>query len=113
MKLGHTYYVYILECKDGNYYIGITNDLDTRVEQHNSGDNKNCYTYKRRPVVLKYFERFKEVKQAIEWEKQLKGWSRKKKEALFKEDWNEVRKLSLSTLRQCFDRLSMTKSDKG
>jgi putative endonuclease len=48
----------------------------------------------RRPVVLKYVQRFSDIRKAIEWEKQLKGWSRKKKEALFKEDWNEIVRLS-------------------
>ena len=59
-------------------------------------ENALCYTYKRRPVVLKYFERFQDIIQAIAWEKQLKGWSRKKKEALFREDWEEIKKLARS-----------------
>jgi urocanate hydratase len=101
MKIAHNYLVYIVECNDGSYYVGITNDIERRLREHNNGHNTSCYTYTRRPVVLKYVERFQNVDAAITWEKQLKGWSRKKKEALFREDWDEIKKLALSsTLRQ-------------
>ncbi len=90
----HNYFVYILECADGSYYVGVTNDLEIRVEQHQSGYDPKVYTFTRRPVVLKYYQRFTLIEQAIEFEKQLKGWSRKKKEALFNEDWDEVKRLS-------------------
>ena len=94
MYLGHNYFVYIVECSDKSYYTGITNDVDGRIEEHNAGRNENSYTYPRRPVVLKYFERFQDVLQAIDFEKQVKGWTRKKKEALFIEDWDELKRLS-------------------
>lgn len=90
----HNYFVYILECADKSYYVGITNDLETRVLQHNDGENFFAYTFSRRPVLLKYYQRFDEIEDAIGFEKHVKGWSRKKKEALFKEDWNEIVKLS-------------------
>jgi putative endonuclease len=96
MKFGHNYFVYIVACKDGSYYTGITNNIDRRLWEHNTGYNKTCYTYERRPVKLKYWERFQDVNQAISWEKQVKGWSRKKKEALFKEDWDEIKRLGKS-----------------
>ncbi len=99
MKIAHNYYVYIVRCSDDSYYTGITNDLERRLFEHNSGYVKNCYTFKRRPVELKYYCHFFDVNQAIVWEKQLKGWSRKKKEALFKEDWNEIKKLAKSNNR--------------
>jgi len=101
MKLHHNYYVYIIQCVDGFYYTGITNDLEGRVAEHNEGLDKTCYTYKRRPVDLKYSEHFVNVKNAIAYEKQLKGWSRKKKEALFIGDYETIKKLasSNSTLR--------------
>ncbi|MNK06379.1 hypothetical protein D3C87_242740 [compost metagenome] len=51
------------------------------------------HTFTRRPVVLKYYQRFTLIEQAIEFEKQLKGWSRKNKEALFNKDWDEVKRL--------------------
>ena len=57
------------------------------------------FTYKRRLVTLKYFEHFKDVRQAIAREKQLKGWSRAKKEALFREDYNLLKELSLRKVR--------------
>jgi putative endonuclease len=97
MKLGHNYYVYIVECRDGSYYIGITNDLERRMWEHNTGHDPSCYTFDRRPVELKYFEHYTDINQAISREKQLKGWSRKKKQALFKENWNELRRLSKSS----------------
>lgn len=94
MKTWHIYYVYIVECRDGLYYTGVTNNVEVRVAQHNDGINPKCLTYKRRPVVLRYWQEFYWIQHAIEWEKQLKGWSRKKKEALFKEDWDTIRKLA-------------------
>jgi putative endonuclease len=90
----HNYFVYILECADKSYYTGVTNDLDIRIEQHKNGDDVNAYTYSRRPLTLKYYMRFDQIEQAIAFEKQVKGWSRNKKEALFKEDWEEIMKLS-------------------
>lgn len=96
MKYNHTYYVYIVECSDGSYYTGVTNDIDRRLWEHNHSENKKSYTYTRRPVILKYCETFKYINDAIAWEKQLKGWSRKKKEALFREDWEEIKRLAKS-----------------
>ena len=97
MKPSHDYYVYIVECKDWSYYVGITNDLDRRLWEHNTGFDPGCYTYERRPVELRYFEHFTDVNQAISREKQLKGWSRKKKQALFRENWSELKRLSKSS----------------
>lgn len=96
MKLAHNYFVYIVECDDKLYYIGVTNDLERRLWEHNNDENKLSFTYKRRPVVLKFFQRFQDINQAIEFEKQVKGWSRKKKEALFIEDWEEIKRLAKS-----------------
>ncbi len=75
------YFVYILQCADGSYYVGVTNNLESRVEQHNNGETVG-YTTSRRPCVLVYSERFSNPVDAIAAEKQLKGWSRKKKAAL-------------------------------
>ena len=90
----HNYFVYILACADKSYYTGVTNDLEVRLAQHNDGENENAYTFDRRPLILKYYQRFDNINNAIEFEKQLKGWSRKKKEALFAEDWVEIKRLS-------------------
>ena len=65
MKLHHNNYVYIVKRKDGSYYTGITNDIDERLYQHNTGIDKNCYTYERRLVELKYCQLFQEVTEAI------------------------------------------------
>lgn len=83
MKL---FYVYIVECCDTSFYIGFTSNLDKRLNEHNSGQHRDAYTYKRRPVVLKWFEQFTDPSQAIKLEKQLKGWSRRKKIALIEEN---------------------------
>ncbi|MES2279032.1 MAG: GIY-YIG nuclease family protein [Bacteroidota bacterium] len=80
------YFVYILLCSDNSYYTGITNDVEIRVEQHQIGLNKTCYTYKRRPVTLVFHTPFNNVHQAIAFEKQVKGWRRAKKEALINGD---------------------------
>ena len=96
MKRTHNYYVYILQCNDNSYYTGVTNNLERRLWEHETGYNNKCYTYTRRPVTLKYHEHFNNINNAIAWEKQVKGWSRKKKEALFKKDWEEISKLAKS-----------------
>lgn len=87
MKLFHNYFVYILQCSDGFYYVGVTNNLERRVAQHNEGLDPNCFTYKRKSVVLRYSEHFQNIKNAIAYEKQIKGWGRKKKEALINGDF--------------------------
>ncbi|MDY8136769.1 GIY-YIG nuclease family protein [Aquimarina sp. 2201CG5-10] len=84
------YYVYLVECKDGSFYIGITNNLQRRIYEHNIGLKENSYTYKRRPVELKWYETFTDPDKAIMVEKQLKGWSRRKKIALINENWDKL-----------------------
>ena len=76
------YYVYILKCSDNSYYTGITNDLDKRINEHEFGKNRDCYTYKRRPVNVKFHKTFNDVLQAIYFEKKIKKWTRAKKKAL-------------------------------
>ena len=73
------YYVYILSCRDGAYYVGVTNDLDRRLAEHDEGTNSKAFTFSRRPVRLVYFEQFQDINFAIEREKQLKGWTVRKK----------------------------------
>jgi putative endonuclease len=94
MARDHQYFVYIVDCSDNSYYTGVTNDVERRIYEHNEGLNKESFTFKRRPVVLRYWQRFTSIHDAISWEKQIKGWSRKKKEALFTEDWDEIVRLS-------------------
>jgi putative endonuclease len=90
----YNYWVYILRCVDGKYYTGVTNDLDRRLLEHNEGANPKCFTFERRPVELVYEEHLNDIKEAIAREKQLKGWTRKKKEALIRQDFEELKKLS-------------------
>jgi putative endonuclease len=99
MKQANHYYTYIVQCKDGFYYTGISNNLERRIAQHNEGKDVFSFTYKRRLVTLKYFEHFTDVKQAIAREKQLKGWSRRKKEALFNEDYHLLKELSKAKVK--------------
>ena len=82
----NTYYVYILDCNDGSYYTGVTRDLDERVYQHSVGADPKAYTYRRRPIKLVYIEEFNDVNEAIDFEKQVKGWRREKKIALINGD---------------------------
>lgn len=88
------YTVYILHCSDGTYYTGVTNNIESRVYQHNKGTNPDSYTYKRRPVQLAFYHHFDDPVQAIEFEKKVKGWRREKKEALINDEWEKLPELS-------------------
>lgn len=88
------FYVYIVQCRDDSFYIGVTSNLTKRLIEHNSGFYPSAYTYKRRPVILKWFEQFTDAAIAFQTEKQLKGWSRRKKIALIEENWYKVVKYS-------------------
>lgn len=90
------YSVYILQCYDGSYYVGVTSELEKRIEEHHSGFYTDCYTYSRRPLVVKHVEIYQRVYDAIEREKQIKGWGRKKKEALMNEHYDDLKMLSRS-----------------
>ncbi|MBZ9626476.1 GIY-YIG nuclease family protein [Psychroflexus sp. CAK57W] len=76
------YCVYILLCSDKTFYTGITSNLDKRINEHQSGKHFGSYTFNRRPVELVYYAEFSEVERAISTEKQIKKWSRAKKQAL-------------------------------
>ena len=93
------YYVYILKCSDDSYYVGVTNDFERRVIEHNTGINKKAYTYSRRPVQLLYQNYFTDINEAIAFEKQIKGWTRAKKEALIKGAWDELIRLAKRSSR--------------
>ena len=62
--------------------------------EHQIGFNKNCYTYKRRPVLLKYYKTFQYINDAIYFEKKIKKWSRVKKKAFFQNDWDTMHEKS-------------------
>ncbi len=86
---------YILQCADGSYYVGTSrlDDLDTRISQHNQGLFAG-YTAKRRPVTLVYSAHFDRITDAIAYERQVKGWSRAKKEALIRGNFDLLQTLS-------------------
>ena len=88
-------YVYMLRCADGSYYVGSATgeSLAIRVDQHNAGAYKG-YTFSRRPVVLVWSEHFERITDGIAAERQLKGWSRAKKEALLRSDWAKMNELA-------------------
>ena len=89
----NSYFVYILKCSDKSYYTGSTNNLERRLNEHNSGKYKG-YTSTRLPVKLVYSQEFHDAKEAISNERKIKGWSRKKKEALINKDFDLLHKLS-------------------
>jgi len=71
---------YILRCSDGTYYVGSTNDLQRRLEDHAVGEG-SAYTACRLPVTLVWCEEFSHVSEAFRWEKRIQGWSHAKREA--------------------------------
>ena len=86
-------YVYILECSNGQYYTGSTTDLEKRLAEHQCGKGAN-FTKKNLPVKLVYFEKYERIDEAFNREKQIQGWSQKKKEALIKGEFDELNKLA-------------------
>lgn len=90
------YYVYILLCSDGTYYTGMTNNLERRILQHKSGYKKDSYTYSRRPIELKWYLQCTNPSEAIRIEKQIQGWSHRKKEALINENWKDLIEFSMN-----------------
>jgi len=78
------YFTYILECADKTLYVGCTNDLERRLEQHNNSKCGAHYTKIRRPVILKYKEQYKTLAEARKREAEIKRWKRGEKIELFK-----------------------------
>jgi tRNA/rRNA methyltransferase len=87
------FYTYLLRCADGHYYVGHTDDLDSRIAEHQAGAIPG-YTQKRRPVQLLWADRFPDRDSAFAAERQIKGWSRAKKEALIRCDFEALRELA-------------------
>ena len=88
-------YMYILKCSDSTYYIGSTTNLELRIAEHNQGEGAE-YTKRRLPVQLVYFEECLSIKDAFLREKQVQGWSRKKREALINDQHEKLPELSMS-----------------
>ena len=95
-----SYYTYTVECRDGALYVGVTNDVERRVGEHNAGLLKAHFTFYRRPVRLVWAAQYAHVDDAIACEKQLKGWRREKKLALIRGDFAALRALSHSSQRR-------------
>lgn len=88
-------YTYILKCADGSYYTGSTKDIDRRLIQHQNGEGAN-HTRKFGPVELVFVEEFQRIDHAFHREKQIQGWSRRKKEALIRGDFENLSPLSIA-----------------
>ena len=88
-------FVYMLRCADNSYYVGSAtgDDLTKRITEHETGVYPG-YTFSRRPVTLVWSEHFVQITDAIAVERQIKGWSRAKKEALIKTNWSAVQSLA-------------------
>ena len=86
-------YLYMLKCADGSYYVGSTWDLERRFCQHSNGEG-SVYMKTRRPVELVFAAEFYRIDEAFAREKQVQGWSRRKREALIESRSNELPALS-------------------
>ena len=88
-----SFYAYMLRCSDGSYYVGHSDELDARISAHQLGSIPG-YTHKRLPVQLVWYQDFPTREEALAAERQIKGWSRAKKEALIKGDWETISRLA-------------------
>ena len=91
MKLS---YVYILKCSDSTYYTGVTSNLSNRLIEHQEGKHLKSYTYSRRPNELKFYAEFTDINVAIATEKQIKKWSKSKKQALINNEFDKLPNLA-------------------
>jgi len=88
-----SFLVYILECADGSYYVGHTDNLEKRLAEHEQNTFK-CYTSNRLPIKLVFCSEFSSRDDAFARERQIKGWSRRKKQASIRGDWTGLVKYS-------------------
>jgi putative endonuclease len=86
-------YMYILKCADNSYYTGSTKYLKKRIKEHQKGEGAN-HTKVRLPIILVYYEEFDRIDHAFYREKQVQGWTRKKKEALIENRPDKLPKLA-------------------
>ena len=93
LTTGMSFWVYILRCADNSYYTGHTDNLEERIAKHQAGEIEG-YTSTRLPVKLLFSEEFPTREEALACERQIKGWSRRKKEALMRGEWAEVSRLA-------------------
>lgn len=86
-------YLYILRCADGRYYVDTRKTLDERLGEHNAGLHGG-FTATRRPVTMVFAQHFETIVDAVAVERQVKGWSRAKKETMINGEWNRLRELA-------------------
>jgi putative endonuclease len=89
-----SFWLYILRCVDGSYYTGHTENLEKRVAEHQASVHPDCYTASRLPVELVFSQSFSSRAGALQAEIRIKKWRRVKKEALIRQDWTELSRLS-------------------
>lgn len=92
-SMGRPFFMYILACADGSYYVGHTDDLETRMAQHHSGLGSS-HTRRHLPVTLVWHQEFETRVEALEMEQRVKGWKRAKKRALIEGRMNDLKILS-------------------
>lgn len=94
------FYVYILLCNDGSYYVGHTDNMELRLSAHEQRSFPCSYTAKRLPVKLVFVHATSSRAEALEAERQIKTWSRIKKEALIAQDFDLLKSISISGIRR-------------
>ena len=90
---GVPFWTYMLHCSDRSFYVGHTDNLEQRFAAHQDGSTPG-YTKERRPVVLVWSEQLPTRVEALTMERRIKGWSRAKKLALIRGDWNRISELA-------------------
>jgi LAO/AO transport system kinase len=100
------FFVYMLRCADGSYYLGHTDDLELRIGQHHAGELPG-YTRERRPVKLVWSQETATREEAMAAELRIKGWSRAKKEALIAGDWLTIQRHAWGTRNPLPERLTL------
>jgi putative endonuclease len=91
----NNFFVYFLKCNDGSYHINHAgHNIKEKIMAQKQGLMPDCYTYTKRPVELIYFEAYETLQEALKKEKQYRGWSRAKKEALMAGDFELIKQLS-------------------
>ena len=90
------FWMYMLRCSDGSFYVGHTDNLSSRIAAHERGAVASCYTFTRRPVAVVFAQDFATREEALAMERRVKGWSRAKKLALIDRDWKAISRLARS-----------------
>ena len=87
------FWTYLLRCADGSYCVGHTDDLDRRLAQHQT-ETFAGYTELRKPLRLAWSQEMPGREEALAAERQIKRWSRKKKEAWIRGDWEDLKQMA-------------------